>query len=357
MNIYRSFKLKAQENLKRQALIFPQGKVIQSWTFEELDLAINSYCHFFSSQGIRRGHKVLLFVKPGLKFPAITFALFKMGAIPILIDPGMGKTNLLAAISQSKPDAMIAESIVFVLKHFYPETFSSIKISFSMGPKFLAKQSLKNLPLSQNQDFPLYEATPDEMAAILFTSGGTGIPKGVVYTHLILETQRIALQKMFSLTSHDIDLPGFPLFALFTLSMGMTSCIPEMNPSKPASVIPEKIVKNILQFQPTFLAGSPAIWEKVGEYCHKNKIELPSVKYLVMFGAPVSIKIHQMFSPILPHGTTYTPYGATESLPVANISGREVLKETAALSLNGKGTCWFSRRRNRRFNLSRFRDS
>jgi acyl-CoA synthetase (AMP-forming)/AMP-acid ligase II len=339
MNIYLSFQLMAQKNLDRRALVFPQGKNVQSWTFQELDIAINSYCHYFSSQGIQKGHKVLLFVRPGLKFPAITFALFKMGAIPILIDPGMGKKNLLAAISQSSPDAMIAESVVYLLKHFYPDTFSSIKISLSMGGKFLASESLKNIPLSNSQNFPVYEANEDEMAAILFTSGGTGIPKGVVYTHLILETQRQALQKMFSLTSNDIDLPGFPLFALFTLSMGMTSCIPEMNPSKPSSVIPEKIVKNILQFHPTFLAGSPAIWERVGEYCQKNKIELPSVKYLVMFGAPVSLKIHQMFSSLLPNGTTYTPYGATESLPVANISGHAVLKETAVLSLSGKGTC------------------
>jgi acyl-CoA synthetase (AMP-forming)/AMP-acid ligase II len=339
MNIYLSFKKVASENLIRQALIFPQRKKISSWTFQDLDLAINSYCHFFYDQGIRQGDKVLLFIKPGLNFPAITFALFKMGAVPILIDPGMGKKNLLAAISQVKPKVMIAESVVFLLKHFYPHHFSSIQISLSMGFKFLAQQSLGNLPLRNLEPFATYDASENELAAILFTSGGTGIPKGVVYTHQILETQRKALQKMFSLTSSDIDLPCFPLFALFTLSMGMTSCIPEMNPSRPSGVSPQKIIKNIMQFNPTFLAGSPAIWEKVGEYCLKNNIQLPSVKYLVMFGAPVSLKIHQAFSKILPNGTTYTPYGATESLPVSNISGKEVLSQTANLTLKGKGTC------------------
>jgi acyl-CoA synthetase (AMP-forming)/AMP-acid ligase II len=339
MNIYLSLQKVVRENVNRQALIFPRGKKIDSWTFQELDHAINSYSHFFHNQGIRKGDKVLLFIKPGLKFPAITFALFKMGAIPILIDPGMGKTNLLAAIYQVKPQAMIAESVVFILRHFYPQYFSSIKISLSMGSKFLAQESLCNLPLNNTQPSSTFDASENELAAILFTSGGTGIPKGVVYTHQILETQRQTLQKMFSLSSSDIDLPCFPLFALFTLSMGMTSCIPEMNPSKPSSVIPQKIIDNISQFNPTFLAGSPAIWEKVGEFCMKNNIQLPSVKYLVMFGAPVGLKLHQMFSKILPNGTTYTPYGATESLPVSNISGKDVLNHTASLTLQGKGTC------------------
>ena len=71
----------------------------------------------------------------------------------------------------------------------------------------------------------------------------------------------------------------------------------------------------------------------------KSNIELPSIKYVVMFGAPVSVKIHQNFLTILPNGTTYTPYGATEALPVSNISGTFILKMTAEQSRNGHGTC------------------
>jgi acyl-CoA synthetase (AMP-forming)/AMP-acid ligase II len=89
----------------------------------------------------------------------------------------------------------------------------------------------------------------------------------------------------------------------------------------------------------TFMAGSPAIWKALAYYCEKNKITLPSVKYLVMFGAPVRNELHQKFSRILPNGTTYTPYGATECLPVSKISGKIILEQTAALTAQGKGTC------------------
>jgi len=119
----------------------------------------------------------------------------------------------------------------------------------------------------------------------------------------------------------------------------MTSCIPDMNPSQPAKVDPQKILQNIIDNKITFMAGSPAIWEALGSYCEKNIISLPSVKYLVMFGAPVRNKLHKKFAKILPNGTTYTPYGATESLPVSNISGKIILEQTAALTEQGKGTC------------------
>jgi acyl-CoA synthetase (AMP-forming)/AMP-acid ligase II len=121
--------------------------------------------------------------------------------------------------------------------------------------------------------------------------------------------------------------------------MGMTSCIPDMDQSRPAQADPQKLLQNILDNKVTFVAGSPAIWEALGDYCEKNKIMLPSVKYLVMFGAPVRNELHKKFSNILINGTTYTPYGATECLPVSNISGKIILEQTAALTAQGKGTC------------------
>src|SRR5690606_11291367 len=115
--------------------------------------------------------------------------------------------------------------------------------------------------------------------------------------------------------------------------------IPEMDPTKPASCNPEKIVKNILSHNITFAAGSPAIWERVGNYCLSKKIKLPSLKQVVMFGAPVRVEIHEMYKKILEKGDTYTPYGATECLPVSLISGSEILSKHLEQMLRGFGTC------------------
>ena len=309
------------------------------YTFREFEERSNQFAHKLKSLGIKEGTRTLLFVKPCLDFSVITFALFKIGAVPVLIDPGMGLKNLLKSIKDVKPEAMVSIGMVHWLRRFKREPFSNIKVKVSLqkvfGNTHYIYEGLDKFP----KDFEIFKAKPSDYSAILFTSGGTGKPKGVLYTHEILNAQTDALKDMFDLDQSKIDLPGFPLFALFTLAMGMTSVIPELDPTKPAKCDPKKIVNNILKYQTTFVAGSPSIWERVGRYCVENKITLPSVEHVVMFGAPVRAEIHKMFKEILPKGDTYTPYGATECLPVCLISGSEVLNTHLPKMLQGKGTC------------------
>ncbi|HNZ65466.1 MAG TPA: fatty acid CoA ligase family protein [Smithella sp.] len=310
-----------------------------SITFGKLELLANQYANGLTRIGFRRGSKTLLFVRPSLKFPALVFALFKIGVIPVFIDPGMGRKNLLAAIEEVAPEGLIAEPEVHLLRILFSKSFKSVRFKVTTrGPKIGNCFPLSMLKRAKT-GFESAQLEPDETAAILFTSGGTGRPKGVVYTHKIYYEQTRLLQELFSLDESEIDFPCFPLFSLFTLCMGMTSCIPDMNPSQPAKADPKQLLRNITDNKVTFMAGSPAIWETLGSYCIKNNITLPSVKYLVMFGAPVRNELHRRFNRILPNGTTYTPYGATESLPVANISGKMVLEQTATLTDEGKGTC------------------
>ncbi len=346
MNIATRLTQFAKSTPDKKAVIFPtfdkktQKYNYSSLTFKELDILSNKFATSLQKLGLKAGDKTLLFLKPSLEFSAMTFALFKLGVVPVFIDPGMGIKNLLKCIQEAGPIGLIAESQVHLLKIFYPSIFKSIKMNVTNGSFTWGKMiSIKKMKQEKKQNFPSKEFESDDMAAVLFTSGGTGSPKGVVYTHQIFEQQTTLLQEMYHLTSNDIDMPGFPLFSLFTIAMGMTSCIPDMDPTKPGSCNPQKIVQNIRELKPTFVAGSPAIWERVADYCLEESIVLPSIKYVVMFGAPVSVKIHVKFKSILPNGTTYTPYGATEALPVSNISGEFVLKNTAHLSDEGFGTC------------------
>ncbi len=316
--------------IRDQAKLHPDKKSVvfgdDFYTFREFEERSNQMAHYFESIGITKGTRTLLFVKPCLDFSVITFSLFKIGAIPILIDPGMGIKNLLRSVAQVKPEAMIAIDLVHWIRRIKRGPFTTLKTKVFLHDLF---EGLKNFPRA----YDVKEMRDDEDSAILFTSGGTGIPKGVQYTHGILNAQTEILKTLFQLDHRETDLPGFPLFALFTLAMGMTSVIPDMDPTKPAKCDPAKLVSNILKHQITFCAGSPAIWERVGRYCLKNNIQLGSVKYIVMFGAPVETEIHQMFRKILTKGDTYTPYGATECLPVSLVSGKEILVRP------GFGTC------------------
>ncbi len=321
----------------------------QSLSFVQLENRSNFLAHKLLSIGLRPGMKVLMFVRPSLNFSAITFALFRAGLVPIFIDPGMGKENLLRAVAHIKPDGLIAEKQVHWIRQIYRSSFASIKhfvtISgstwWNIGGQLHSLEQWLSKEGNEERKTPtiMHQAHPQDPAAILFTSGGTGIPKGVLYTHDIFNAQVDRLQKLFHLGPDEVDLPGFPLFSLFTITMGMTSAIPSMDPSHPAQANAEFLVKNINDNKATFIAGSPAIWKNVAAYCQEKKITLPTVKYLVMFGAPIALALHEAFEEILPNGDTYTPYGATECLPVANISGKELSGEIKTKMLHGMGTC------------------
>ena len=104
MNISNRLTEMAKIHPDKKAVIFPHFNkksdkyVYESLTFKELEIRSNKFAQQLSKLGLKKGDKTLLFLKPSLDFSAITFALFKIGVVPVFIDPGMGKNNLLKCI-------------------------------------------------------------------------------------------------------------------------------------------------------------------------------------------------------------------------------------------------------------------
>jgi acyl-coenzyme A synthetase/AMP-(fatty) acid ligase len=188
-----------------------------------------------------------------------------------------------------------------------------------------------------------YRMTPtlaEEMAAILFTSGSTGPPKGAVYTHGNFAAQVESIRDMYQIEPGEIDLPTFPLFALFDPAMGMTTIVPDMDPTRPAAVNPLRIIEAVNSFGVTNMFGSPALLNTVGRYGVAHQVKLPSIRRVISAGAPVPATVIERFLSMLgDEAQVHTPYGATESLPVATISSSEVLGETRHATDTGKGVC------------------
>jgi len=133
VNIAQLVDEQAMLNPDNPSSVMPKKKLFGGFsysqlTFRELEKRIETYSFFLEKQGFRPGDRTLLFIRPCLEFHALVFALFRSGIIPVLIDPGMGKENLLRAIEKTKPRGLIAESVVFWLRRFYPKSFSSVRI-------------------------------------------------------------------------------------------------------------------------------------------------------------------------------------------------------------------------------------
>ena len=317
------------------------GDATDQRTFRELDQLVDRLTAGLGRLGVAPGHRIVLMVRPGVEFLALTFALFRVGAVVVLIDPGMGLRKVITCLQQADPHGFVAVPSVQWARCLYRRRFPHARLNVRVGGPAPALASYARLQATDPDGFVAPPIAADDPAAIIFTSGSTGPAKGVEYEHGMFCAQADLLQARFRIARGERDLPGFPLFALYNVTMGVTSVFPDIDTTKPAAVDPRHVVAPILKQQVTQAFGSPALWERVGRHCQQQQITLPSLARVLSAGAPVPPAVVESIREALtdPTADIHTPYGATEALPVAVISGREIIESTAADSARGAGTC------------------
>lgn len=318
----------------------PDGSYVQ-YTFRELNVESDRIARGLESIGISRGVRTVLMVTPSLEFYALTFALFKVGAVPVLVDPGMGIKNLKTCLAEAEPEAFVGIPKAHAARVILGWARATVRINVTVGMRlFWGGTTLAKLRDASGEPYDIAQTAEDEMAAILFTSGSTGVPKGVVYTHGIFTAQVDILRENYGIEPGEMDLATFPLFGLFGPALGMGAIVPDMDASKPAQADPAKIVKAIEDYKATNMFASPALIDVVGRYAEECAIKLPTLKRVISAGAPANAESLERFAKMLAPGVEIFPsYGATESLPVALIGTNELLAETAEATQQGAGVC------------------
>ncbi|MBU2480697.1 MAG: AMP-binding protein [Proteobacteria bacterium] len=347
INISDGLKKTQEKHPYKRAVVYPHkrdknGRVTYSqMTFTQLEQQSDRLAFGLEKIGITRGVRTVLMVTPGMEFFVIIFAMLKVGAVPVVVDPGMGISRMLHCLEHGNPKAFIGIGKAHLLRILKPAFFKSVKHWVTVGKRwFWGGYTLDELILDTDQPFPKAKTTSDETAAIVFTSGSTGPAKGVVYTHGNFDAQLRQIQEHFRIEPDEIDLPTFPLFALFDPILGMTAVIPDMDPTKPAQVNPAKIIEAIENQGVTNMFASPALLNRVGKYGRQNHIKLPSLRRVVSAGAPVTpANIEQFAAMLSSNAQIHTPYGASEAVPIVSIASNEILAETKALSEKGYGMC------------------
>jgi acyl-CoA synthetase (AMP-forming)/AMP-acid ligase II len=312
-----------------------------TFTFRQLEADSNRLANGLRRWGVEPGARIALLVRPGREFISLVFALFKAAAVIVLVDPGMGRRNLVACLAEAEPEGFIAIPLVQAVRTLFRRRFPRARYNVTVGRR-LFWDGLELDQLRERGDAaPIcHDTSGDDPAAIIFTTGSTGPPKGVLYRHGNFDAQVTEIGEFYNIQPGEIDLPGFPLFGLFNCALGVTTVIPDMDPSRPARVNPRKIVEAVQDWKVTQAFGSPAIWNRVGQYCQERKVVLPTLRRVLSAGAPVPPHVlARMKSAIAADGDVHTPYGATESLPVASIAASEVLADTQYRWAQGAGTC------------------
>ena len=322
-------------------------------TFRQLDQDSDLIALGLGAIGIERGARAVLLVRPGLDFFSLVFALFKAGVVPVVIDPGIGLRSIAQCCREAAPEALIGipkaiwaarllgwgretvRRFILVGAGRQPGLGGRVKTldDVRIAGKRSQEQRLDSAPL-------VAPGSVDETAAILFTSGSTGPPKGAVYSHSIFLSQVKAFRALYTIEPGEIDLCTFPLFALFAPALGMTAVVPDMDPSRPVRVDPARLFEAVEDFGVTNLFGSPALLKRLVQGAERCGTRLPTLRRVISAGAPVSAALLERVARLLePPAQIHTPYGATESLPVASIGSEEILRETRPVTERGLGVC------------------
>ncbi|MFH5802483.1 fatty acid CoA ligase family protein [Alienimonas sp. DA493] len=335
----------AAERPDADAVLTPRGRAgdatrpYDALTFAGLDAAANRFAAALASRGVRPGERVALMVRPGGRFAVAVFGTLRAGAAAVLIDPGLGVPAVLRCLREVSPTGFVGEPIAVAAARAIGR-LDGVKAWVSAGgavPGAIGWDRFGTLGVA---DFVPPAVRRTDPAAVIFTSGSTGPAKGVAYEHGMFLAQIEQLRAGYDLPPGEIDVPAFPLFALFDVGLSATMVVPRMHPSRPAHVRPEEILGPIRERSATRAFGSPALWKKVLKDAADRGVTLPSVTALLSAGAPIPPRTHEWARAVLPAGAQlHTPYGATEALPICTTGTDEVLGETAARTREGAGTC------------------
>lgn len=354
VNVADRLRLNVADRLRQSAQQRPDASaIVEAWgsqrsiTFAELDRDADLLARGLIEIGVEPQLRMALLVKPSIEFVTLVFALLRSGATMVLVDSGLGVKNIVRCLGSTEPDGFVAIPQGHLLRILKRKEFSNAKLNVTVGRRwFWGGETLESLRCSGKEasmgqgDSALPHTAADDPAAIVFTSGSTGPPKGVVYRHETFATQLAEIERMYGLEAGGVDLACFPLFGLFNVALGITTVLPEMDFSRPAAADPKKLLAAANQFEVTQSFASPAVWDKLSRHCERSGEEIPTLRQVLSCGAPVPASVMQRtLAMVHPDAEMHTPYGATESLPISTIEAKEIIGETQAKTEQGGGVC------------------
>ncbi len=337
--LYSAFQEVAKENGETLAAIMPSflGDSVKysQLSYKQFNSLVNKYQRGMAKLGLEKNDRVLMLVPPSIDFLALSLSVMARGAIPFYVDPGMGKEKLFDCISEINPDVFIGSPKAQILKFLKKKLFKNIR--FSVVANDWVPMAGTNLSFFKKfAPIPMKAVPNSGIAFIAYTSGATGKPKGVSYTYEMIEAQLDILKNKFALKAGGRDLPLLGIFSLFNVALGVTSVFPSMDTAKPLNLDPAKLLRVILDTKVNYSFGSPTLWNKIAEYCVRSRKKLSSLEKIFIAGAPVPESTLARLREVLEKGEIYTPYGATEALPVTMISAEQLTATKRETAVGGE---------------------
>ncbi|TSI07467.1 class I adenylate-forming enzyme family protein [Lysinibacillus sp. BW-2-10] len=318
--------------LARNARKYPNNEAVichgRRVTYDVLDNQVTRLSNALLSCGITQQDKVLLFMPNVLEFIVSYFAVQRIGAIVVPVNAKFTLSEVEYVANHAEAKAILAHEAIFPAV----EKLANVELKIKTGQAIDGWESYNDLLENANTTPIDCQLTEDDLSTILYTSGTTGKPKGVLfsYRNILAVAQMIAIEMevkpesrillMMPLT-HSAPLH---LFLMSSMLVGATSVLTP-------TFTPDLFIDTIEQEKTTHFFGAPVAYLVTASHPRLKSADLSSMKWWVYGGAPLSEgeirHIEQAFQAELT-----CVYGLTEAGPSgALLFGHEHAKKAGSV--------------------------
>lgn len=264
------------------ALVYEEN----TYTYKELNEEINRYSHGLLKNGVKKGHKVSLFLKNSDQFVIAAYALWRIGAVVVPINFRLTAHELAYILEQSDSVLVLAEAELIDTAKQAVQTVSQDLELVAVGdaPCVVSWQSYR----TEDKTEPILELLPTDEAQILYTSGTTGQPKGALFTHSNILAVNMSVVYMTQLQRQDVYLLIAPAFHSAGLNMILTTTF-----YAGAQLVvqrdfhPVEAQKAVMQHQVTMFFAVPAMYNAM-QQVPKGSFDLSTIRACNYGAAPMS---------------------------------------------------------------------
>ena len=297
--IHRYIEIHAVQQPDAIALIFKK----QQLNYEELNLRANQLAHYLINTGVGAEVRVAMCLKASLNVAVSLLAILKAGGVYVPLDPADPLERIITILEDNQPTIILTDSLVI------PNLPPSAVPIFSFDRDSDKLQSFPN-------NNPGVEIELDQTAYLVYTSGTTGKPKGVMASHGNLIQYIVSAQERYGFNGQDI----MPAMARFTFSISLFELLSPLVAGGRLLLLERDQILNFKQMaqildQVTVIHASPSWWRKLFGYVlshHQKEDAFQNLRHASSGGDTVPGDLLQTMKRLFPNAEIFVIYGCTE---------------------------------------------